>query len=89
MKSLGVINGRAADLVKPVYSAAAKAVNAQGTVEVQVMIDEAGKVVSAHAISGNALLRPRPKWPPAVQNLHRRCSQRTNKGHGRYRLQFH
>lgn len=58
VKSLGVINGRASDLVKPVYSAAAKAVNAQGTVEVQVMIDEVGKVVSAHAISGNVLLRP-------------------------------
>ncbi len=58
IQSLGVVNGRASDLVKPVYSAAAKAVNAQGTVEVQVMIDEAGKVVSAHAISGNMLLRP-------------------------------
>ena len=58
IKSLGVINGRAANLVKPSYSAAAKAVNAQGTVEVQVLIDETGRVVSAHAISGSPLLRP-------------------------------
>ena len=57
-KSLGVINGRASNLVKPVYSAAAKAVNAQGTVEVQVLIDEGGRVLSARAITGNVLLRP-------------------------------
>lgn len=57
-QSLGVINGKAASLVKPAYPAAARAVNAQGTVEVQVLLDETGRVVSAHAVNGNALLRP-------------------------------
>jgi hypothetical protein len=47
----GVVNGRAINLVKPPYSR-----NASGTVEVQVEIDETGKVVSAKAVSGNNLL---------------------------------
>ncbi len=54
----GVVNGRASNLVKPVYSAAARAVRAQGKVEVQVTIDEEGRVVSANAVSGNLLLVP-------------------------------
>lgn len=57
-KSEGVVNGKATFLPKPIYSAAAKAVNAQGKVDVQVTIDEAGNVISARAVSGNALLRP-------------------------------
>jgi TonB family protein len=55
--SLGVINGRAAYLPKPTYSAAAIAVNAQGKVDVQVLIDETGKVISAKALGGHPLLR--------------------------------
>ena len=54
----GVVNGSAKSLPKPVYSAAAIAVNAQGKVDVQVLIDESGNVISAKAISGNLLLRP-------------------------------
>ncbi|MEP6787323.1 MAG: TonB family protein [Acidobacteriota bacterium] len=57
IQSLGVITGRATYLPKPVYSAAAKAVQAEGKVDVQVMIDESGRVVSASAISGHPLLR--------------------------------
>jgi TonB family protein len=53
----GVINGKASRLVQPPYPAAAKAVRASGTVNVQVLIDEAGNVVSASATSGNPLLR--------------------------------
>jgi TonB family protein len=56
-QSLGVINGRATSLPKPNYPAAAIAVNAQGKVDVQVTIDEHGKVVSAKAVNGNPLLR--------------------------------
>jgi len=56
-KSLGVINGRATELPKPAYPAAALAVKAQGKVDVQVLIDEKGHVVSAKAVSGNVLLR--------------------------------
>lgn len=55
--SLGVVNGKASSLPKPPYPAAAMAVNAQGEVKVQVMIDETGRVVSASAISGHPLLR--------------------------------
>ena len=55
--SLGVINGRAAYLPKPTYSAVAIAVKAQGKVDVQVLIDEEGKVISAKALSGHPLLK--------------------------------
>ncbi len=57
IKSDGVVNGKATFLPKPVYSAAAKAVKAAGAVNVQVMIDEAGNVVSAKAVDGHPLLK--------------------------------
>jgi protein TonB len=57
-KSLGVINGKATNLVKPTYSPAALAVRAAGEVNVQVTIDEKGNVISANAVSGHVLLRP-------------------------------
>lgn len=57
IKSGGVMNGQAKNLPKPVYSAAAKAVNASGEVQVQITVDETGKVISATAISGHLLLR--------------------------------
>lgn len=53
----GVVNGKATSLVKPQYSAAAKAVKASGAVNVQVTIDEKGNVISASAVSGHQLLR--------------------------------
>lgn len=53
----GVLNGKATSLPKPPYPPAAKAVRAGGTVNVQVLIDEQGKVVSASAVSGHPLLR--------------------------------
>ncbi len=56
-KSLGVINGKAINLVKPAYSPAALAVRAAGEVNVQVTIDEKGNVISANAVSGHVLLR--------------------------------
>jgi TonB family protein len=57
MISGGVVNGKAVNLVKPSYPAAAKAVRAVGAVNVQVTIDEKGNVISAQAISGHPLLR--------------------------------
>lgn len=54
----GVVNGRATNLVKPQYSAAARAVRAEGQVKVQVLIDENGNVTSANAVSGHPLLQP-------------------------------
>lgn len=53
----GVLNGKALNLVKPQISAAAKAVKASGAVNVQILIDEKGSVVSATAVSGHQLLR--------------------------------
>ena len=55
--SLGVINGKAINLVKPPYPPAAKAVRAAGAVNVQVSIDVNGNVTSATAVSGHPLLR--------------------------------
>ncbi len=56
-RSLGVVNGRASHLPKPAYPQAAIVMNAQGKVDVQVLIDESGKVISAKAISGHPLLK--------------------------------
>jgi len=53
----GVLNGKAIDLPKPAYPAAARAVRASGAVNVQVVVDENGNVVSASAVSGHPLLR--------------------------------
>ncbi|MBK8466481.1 MAG: energy transducer TonB [Chloracidobacterium sp.] len=57
VRSAGPVNGKATYLPKPPYPAAAVALNLQGKVDVQVTIDENGKVVSAKAINGNALFR--------------------------------
>ena len=57
-KSLGVINGIAENLPKPMYPPTAKALNIQDKVDVAVTIDEDGKVIAAHAVSGHPLLRP-------------------------------
>jgi len=53
----GVVNGRAVNLPKPPYPPAARALRASGVVNVQVLIDENGRVVSAQAVSGHPLLR--------------------------------
>jgi TonB family protein len=52
-----VINGEALELPKPPYPQLAKINRIQGMVSVQVLIDEGGKVISAHALSGNAFLQ--------------------------------
>jgi TonB family protein len=48
----GVLNGRAIKLLKPEYPAAAKEAGIEGAVKVRVVIDEAGNVVTAEAVSG-------------------------------------
>jgi len=53
----GVLNGKAISLPKPAYPAAARAVRASGAVQVQVLIDETGRVVSASAAGGHPLLQ--------------------------------
>jgi len=53
----GVLNGKALGLPPPAYPAIARAAHASGTVTVQVLIDEEGNVVAAHAVDGHPLLQ--------------------------------
>jgi protein TonB len=56
--SKGPINSQALSLPKPIYPPLAKAAGIQGTVSVQVVIDEHGRVISAKAVDGSPALRP-------------------------------
>ena len=53
----GVLNGTALSLPQPVYPEPAKRMRTGGTVAVEVILDETGKVVSATATSGPTILR--------------------------------
>jgi len=53
----GVLNGRAVSLPRPEYPPLARASHVSGTVVVEVLIDETGKIVSAKALTGHPLLR--------------------------------
>ena len=56
IKSGGVMNGQAIYLATPIYPTIGKTVRASGHVNVQILIDETGKVISARATSGHPLL---------------------------------
>lgn len=47
---------KALSLPQPPYPMIAKQTRTQGAVNVQILIDEHGKVISAHAVAGNAML---------------------------------
>ena len=53
----GVLNRKAVKKPQPRYPPDAKAARAQGTVTVQIVVDEQGHVASAQAVSGHDLLR--------------------------------
>ncbi|HEX5874838.1 MAG TPA: TonB family protein [Pyrinomonadaceae bacterium] len=53
----GVLNGTAISLPQPTYPDAARRMRTAGTVTVEVVLDETGKVVSATATSGPSILR--------------------------------
>ena len=53
VKASEILNSKALVLPKPPYPAMAKTIHLQGTVSIQVLIDETGKVVSAKAVSGH------------------------------------
>lgn len=53
----GVLNGKILEHVAPTYPAIAKAARAQGTVVVQILVDEEGYIISASAVSGHPLLQ--------------------------------
>ena len=52
-----MLNGKAISLPKPAYPPAARAVRASGSVQVQVLIDETGRVISASPAGGHPLLQ--------------------------------
>jgi TonB family protein len=53
----GALNAKAVSLPKPVYSEEAKRLKATGRITVRVVVDENGKVISAQALNGPAVLR--------------------------------
>ena len=53
----GVLNGKAISKPVPPYPPIARAARASGTVTVQVLVDETGRVISARAVSGHPLLQ--------------------------------
>jgi TonB family protein len=53
----GVLNGKALNLPAPIYPETARRMNVYGKVEVEVTVDEDGKVSSARAVSGPNALR--------------------------------
>lgn len=53
----GVMNGKAIARPQPPYPPIARAARASGTVVVAITVDESGKVISAHAVSGHPLLQ--------------------------------
>jgi TonB family protein len=57
LSDAGILNTLAIDLPKPVYPAAAKKDHVSGQVQVKVVLDETGKVVSAEATFGPEQLR--------------------------------
>jgi TonB family protein len=57
IKTGGIVNGKATYLPIPQYPATARSVGIAGEVDVQVTIDETGKVISARAVSGHEFLR--------------------------------
>ncbi len=56
VQSPTVLNGLAISLPKPAYPPIAKQAGIQGAVNVQVLVDETGKVISAKAVSGSPML---------------------------------
>jgi protein TonB len=54
--SKGPVTGQAISLPKPAYPQAAKIMHLGGSVKVQVLIDETGKVVSAQVLEGHPIL---------------------------------
>ena len=56
VRTTRVLNSEALSLPKPIYPMMAKQARISGVVNVQILIDEKGKVVSAHAVSGIPLL---------------------------------
>lgn len=70
-----VLVSKIISLPKPAYPIIAKQARIQGAVNVQILVDEQGKVISAQAISGVAMLTPaareaamRARFTPTILN---------------------
>ncbi len=53
----GVLNDKATSLPQPIFPAIARSAHASGVVTVEVTVDETGRIVAAHAVSGHPLLQ--------------------------------
>jgi len=51
-----VLVAKAISLPRPLYPPIARQIRRQGPVAVQILVDESGKVVSAHSVSGDPTL---------------------------------
>ena len=61
--------GKAISLPKPAYPEEAKAQNVSGTVVIEIVIDEKGRVIWAKPVDGHPLLQ-RAAWNAACQSRH-------------------
>ena len=59
--SQGVLRGNAISLPQPLYPPLARQIRLQGSVSVQILIDEMGKVISAEVLSGHPMFVPSAK----------------------------
>jgi protein TonB len=53
-----VLNSKAVNIPQPIYPAIAKHAGIQGPVNIQILVDEQGKVISAQVMSGSPMLSP-------------------------------
>ncbi len=73
--STGVLISKVISLPQPAYPAMAKQIRIQGPVNVQILVDEQGRVISAQAVSGHPMLTSasreaamRARFTPTVLN---------------------
>ena len=70
-----VLASKAISLPQPPYPPMAKQIGVHGAVQVQIVVDETGRVISAHAVSGHPFLNPsaelaaqRARFTPTILN---------------------
>lgn len=70
-----VLISKVVSLPQPAYPVMAKQTRTQGTVNIQILVDELGKVISAQVVSGHPMLNPaakeaalRARFTPTVLN---------------------
>ena len=70
-----VLTSKAISLPQPPYPQMARQIGIHGSVQVQIVVDETGRVISAHAVSGHPFLNPsaeqaaqRARFTPTILN---------------------